>query len=561
MAPRRCTSAISSSSIGSPRSARLDVVLAVADLAAAPSSGVVPSDVVRTCRWTRPWPCRPWSTSSVDVSAVGLGVGRRRGRRRRHRRTPRGERGEHRDGRGEQAGAGGAAHGNSPTRAHARSARREQSPDRHRGTLTSRHAGVDAGRAALDHDVVRAGGAELRAQGRGHRDGGRARARDVRRLGAAHPCASAACSTRSASRPTVASPRSRGTRPATSSCTSPRRAPGRVLHTLNIRLFPEQLTYIVNHADDEVIFVDRSLLALLAPLLPTFERVRHLVLMDDGKGEVPDDLHGHTLLDYEELLAAADAGRVPHRRRVPRRQHVLHERHHGQPEGRRLHPSQHVPAHDERDDGGLRRRARVRPRAAGRADVPRQRVGPGPRRRRGRRRPGHARPGPVRQGDRRPRRRGARHRGRRRADDLDAGAARAEGPRHLGAAGDPVRRLGRPEGALRGVPRDARAADPAGVGDDRDEPRRVGRPSRRRPAAAAPGRAGRAARRAGPRRVRRRTARRRPATRWRRCRATARRAASCRPAGTGSRRPTTTTRGPPRASPPTGGCARATWRR
>ncbi|MBA3606149.1 MAG: AMP-binding protein, partial [Acidimicrobiia bacterium] len=81
---------------------------------------------------------------------------------------------------------------------------------------------------------------------------------------------------------------------------------GRILHTLNIRLFPEQVTYIVNHADDEVIFVDRSLLALLAPLLPTFERVRHLVLMDDGKGEVPDDLAGHELLDYEELLGAAD---------------------------------------------------------------------------------------------------------------------------------------------------------------------------------------------------------------------------------------------------------------
>ncbi len=81
---------------------------------------------------------------------------------------------------------------------------------------------------------------------------------------------------------------------------------GRVLHTLNIRLFPDQLTYIVNHADDEVIFVDRSLLALLAPLLPTFERLRHLVLMDDGAGDVPDDLAGHELLDYEELLAAAD---------------------------------------------------------------------------------------------------------------------------------------------------------------------------------------------------------------------------------------------------------------
>src|SRR5215213_9037940 len=80
---------------------------------------------------------------------------------------------------------------------------------------------------------------------------------------------------------------------------------GRALHTLNIRLFPEQLTYIVNHAEDEVIFVDRSLLALLAPLLKTFEGVKHLVLMDDGKGDIPDDLAGHELLPYEELLAAA----------------------------------------------------------------------------------------------------------------------------------------------------------------------------------------------------------------------------------------------------------------
>jgi fatty-acyl-CoA synthase len=83
---------------------------------------------------------------------------------------------------------------------------------------------------------------------------------------------------------------------------------GRVLHTLNIRLFPEQLTYIVNHADDEVIFVDRSLLGLLAPLLPTFERVKHLVVMDDGAGPDPADLDlaGHDPLDYEALLGAAE---------------------------------------------------------------------------------------------------------------------------------------------------------------------------------------------------------------------------------------------------------------
>jgi fatty-acyl-CoA synthase len=77
---------------------------------------------------------------------------------------------------------------------------------------------------------------------------------------------------------------------------------GRVLHTLNIRLFPEQLTYIVNHAEDEVIFLDRSLGALLAPLLKTFETVKHIVVIDDGKGEVPDDPR---VRDYEELLAEA----------------------------------------------------------------------------------------------------------------------------------------------------------------------------------------------------------------------------------------------------------------
>lgn len=81
---------------------------------------------------------------------------------------------------------------------------------------------------------------------------------------------------------------------------------GRVLHTLNIRLFPEQLTYIVNHAEDEVIFVDRSLLGLLQPLLKTFVTVKHLVLMDDGKGDIPEDLNGLTLHNYEDLLAAAE---------------------------------------------------------------------------------------------------------------------------------------------------------------------------------------------------------------------------------------------------------------
>ncbi len=80
-----------------------------------------------------------------------------------------------------------------------------------------------------------------------------------------------------------------------------------MLHTLNIRLFPEQLTYIANHAEDEIVFVDKSLTGLLWPLLETFETVRHVVVMDDGKGEVPDGIpDGIEVHDYEELLAAAE---------------------------------------------------------------------------------------------------------------------------------------------------------------------------------------------------------------------------------------------------------------
>jgi fatty-acyl-CoA synthase len=78
---------------------------------------------------------------------------------------------------------------------------------------------------------------------------------------------------------------------------------GAVLHTLNIRLFAEQLTYIVNHAEDQVIFVDDSLVAILGELAPTFEGVRHYVVMGQGDaGSLPNALR------YEELLEEAGPG-------------------------------------------------------------------------------------------------------------------------------------------------------------------------------------------------------------------------------------------------------------
>ncbi|HJP79920.1 MAG TPA: long-chain fatty acid--CoA ligase [Pseudonocardiaceae bacterium] len=79
-------------------------------------------------------------------------------------------------------------------------------------------------------------------------------------------------------------------------------AMGAVLHTLNIRLFPEQVTYITNHAADEVVLVDASLAPLFNPLLPTFETVRHVIVVggDPAVITAPEDVTVHA---YEELLA------------------------------------------------------------------------------------------------------------------------------------------------------------------------------------------------------------------------------------------------------------------
>jgi fatty-acyl-CoA synthase len=71
---------------------------------------------------------------------------------------------------------------------------------------------------------------------------------------------------------------------------------GAVLHTLNVRLFEEDLHYITSHADDRIVFVDAS----LAGAMPDFDATEHEVVMPDG----PGDREG--ALDYEELIARGD---------------------------------------------------------------------------------------------------------------------------------------------------------------------------------------------------------------------------------------------------------------
>ncbi|MGI8678992.1 MAG: long-chain fatty acid--CoA ligase [Jatrophihabitans sp.] len=79
---------------------------------------------------------------------------------------------------------------------------------------------------------------------------------------------------------------------------------GRVMHTLNIRYFADQLIYTVDHAQDEAVFVDRSLLPLFSKYLPQLGSVKHVIVMDDGAdAEIPDDPR---IVQWSEVIAGAD---------------------------------------------------------------------------------------------------------------------------------------------------------------------------------------------------------------------------------------------------------------
>src|SRR5467141_4783957 len=57
---------------------------------------------------------------------------------------------------------------------------------------------------------------------------------------------------------------------------------GAVLHTLNLRLFPQHLEFIINDAEDKTLFVDQTLLPLLKPLIGKMPSIETMVVMADG---------------------------------------------------------------------------------------------------------------------------------------------------------------------------------------------------------------------------------------------------------------------------------------
>ena len=250
---------------------------------------------------------------------------------------------------------------------------------------------------------------------------------------------------------------------------------GAVLHTLNIRLFPEQLIYIVNHAQDKVILVDDSLVAAAR------------------EGRRPSSRPSSTTWSSATatwlrcpnaiaLRGAARRARSPAsttRSSTSARPPGSATRA-GRPATRRASSTRTARTSCTRWGSAWRTRfgiARVRPRPAGRADVPRQRVGPAVRGVHGRRRPDHAQPLPagraagaadrVREGH--GRRRGADDLARRPALRRRAQARPLE-PADRGRAAAPPSRAA--DAGVRGAPRHA---DHPGVGHDRDEPARLRR--------------------------------------------------------------------------------------
>ena len=138
---------------------------------------------------------------------------------------------------------------------------------------------------------------------------------------------------------------------------------GFVLHTLNLRLHPNDLAYIATHAGDKVVIVDKS----LVPLLQQFVDRTHDRARARGRGVV------------------RGAGRRGRRRRLARSaarrerggRDVLHERHDRAPEGRpvlaQVDDAAYARRRRRQPDGP--RHLRVRRDPARGADVPRERVG------------------------------------------------------------------------------------------------------------------------------------------------------------------------------------------
>jgi acyl-CoA synthetase (AMP-forming)/AMP-acid ligase II len=76
---------------------------------------------------------------------------------------------------------------------------------------------------------------------------------------------------------------------------------GAIIHTINPRLFPDQIVYIINHAEDIVLFVDLTFVPLVEKIFPKLTTLQHVVVMV-GKEHLPDS--SLPMIAYEDLVEA-----------------------------------------------------------------------------------------------------------------------------------------------------------------------------------------------------------------------------------------------------------------
>jgi len=81
---------------------------------------------------------------------------------------------------------------------------------------------------------------------------------------------------------------------------------GAVLHTINPRLFADQLVYIINHAEDRLLFVDAATLPVVEAIAPRLTTIEHYVMMCEPS-RMPAKTSLPKLLCYDDLLAAESA--------------------------------------------------------------------------------------------------------------------------------------------------------------------------------------------------------------------------------------------------------------
>ena len=79
---------------------------------------------------------------------------------------------------------------------------------------------------------------------------------------------------------------------------------GMIMHTCNPRLHPEQLAYIINHAEDEAIFFDSTFAPLIKAIAPSCPKVKHWICLSDKTNA--SEIENIEVKNYEDLIASHD---------------------------------------------------------------------------------------------------------------------------------------------------------------------------------------------------------------------------------------------------------------